>query len=74
MGAVAAVADAEEVGVMLAWEECDIVALDSQGVIQRIQSLQHQPPRSWVEEKHRAQMGKEDISSLHFSYFFRTPN
>jgi len=39
-GTLATVADAEEVGVMLAWEGGDAVALDSQRVIQRIWSLQ----------------------------------
>jgi len=42
------VADAEEVGVMLAWEERDIVVLDSQGTIQRIWNLQFCRPRSWL--------------------------
>jgi len=35
LGTLVTVADAEAVGVMLAWEESDRVALDSQGVIQR---------------------------------------
>ena len=43
-------ADAEEVGVFLAWEDSDIVALDSQGVIQRIENLEYGRPRSWIEE------------------------
>ena len=43
-------ADAEEVGVLLAWENSDVVALDSQGVIQRITNLKYTPPRSWIEE------------------------
>jgi len=33
LGAWATVADLEATGVMLAWEDCDTVALDSQGVI-----------------------------------------
>jgi len=44
------VADAEEVGVLLAWENNNVVALDSQGVIQRISNLQYTQPRSWIEE------------------------
>ena len=36
---MATVADAEELGVMLAWEDADRVALDSQGVVQRIWNL-----------------------------------
>jgi len=36
--------------VMLAWEAGkDVVALDSQGVIQSIQNLQYDRPRSWIE-------------------------
>ena len=35
-GEWATVADAEEVGVMLAWDVYDKVAVDSRGVIQRI--------------------------------------
>jgi len=41
LGSLATVTDTEEVGVMLAWEECDVVALDSQGAIQRIYNLQY---------------------------------
>jgi len=50
LGEWATVADAEEVGVLLAWENSDVVALDSQGVIQRIYNLRHTQPRSWIEE------------------------
>ena len=50
MGEWATVADAEEVGVLLAWENRDKVALGSQGVIQRIWNLQYVQPRSWIEE------------------------
>ena len=39
LGEMATVADAEELGVSMAWEEHDVVALDSKGVIQRIQGL-----------------------------------
>jgi len=56
LGEWATVADAEEVGVMLSWERYDVVALDSQGVIQRIANLQHENPRSWIEEKLVQQM------------------
>jgi len=40
LGTMAAVADVEAVGVMLAWGDADRVALDSQGVMQRIWNLQ----------------------------------
>lgn len=40
---MATVADAEEAGVALAWEQCDTVALDSQGVIQSIRDLMYHP-------------------------------
>jgi len=50
LGEWATVADAEEVGVLLAWESSAVVALDSQGVIQRIQNLRYAQPRSWIEE------------------------
>jgi len=50
LGEWATVADAEEAGVMLAWEEHNTVALDSQGVIRRIWNLQYCQPRSWIEE------------------------
>jgi len=56
LGEWATVADAEEVGVMLSWEHSNIVALDSQGVIQRIANLRHREPRSWIEEKLVRQM------------------
>jgi len=52
LGEWATVADAEEIGVLLAWEnEKKTVALDSQGVIQRINKLKYDRPRSWIEEK-----------------------
>jgi len=35
-----------------------VVALDSKGVIQRIQSLTHRHPRSWIEERLAAQMNE----------------
>lgn len=50
LGEWATVADAEEIGVLMTWENSDMVALDSQGVIQRIQNLQSDRPRSWIEE------------------------
>jgi len=56
LGEWATVADAEETGVMLAWEKCSVVALDSQGVIQRIWNLRYAEPRSWIEEKLVRQM------------------
>ena len=39
LGMMAAVADAEALGISLAWESGDVVALDSQGVIQRVRGL-----------------------------------
>jgi len=56
LGTMATVADAEELGVSIAWEENEVVALDSKGVIQRIQSLAHRQPRSWIEERLVEQM------------------
>ena len=56
LGEWATVADAEEAGVMKAWEECEVVALDSQGVIQRISNLKYANPRSWIEEELVARM------------------
>jgi len=50
------IADAEELGVSMAWEKCDVVALDSKGVMERILGLTHQQPRSWIEEKLVRQM------------------
>jgi len=50
LGTVATVADAEAHAVSIAWEKYDTVALDSKGVIQRIQGLVYQEPRSWIEE------------------------
>jgi len=51
LGEWATVADAEAAGVMKAWEKHGIVALDSQGVIQRISNLKYSSPRSWIEEE-----------------------
>jgi len=51
LGALATIADAEAAGVALAWERCDMMALDNQGVMRRILSLVDQPPWSWIEEK-----------------------
>jgi len=56
LGEMATVADAEELGVPIAWEEHDVVALDSKGVIQRIQGLRDLQPRSWIEERLARQM------------------
>jgi len=55
---VATVADAEEAGMTLTWDHCDVLALDSQGVIQRIQDLMYHAPRSWIEEKLVVQMAE----------------
>jgi len=38
-GTMATIADTEALGVSLAWERCGVVALDSKGVIQKIQGL-----------------------------------
>jgi len=56
LGEWATVADAEGVGVLLAWEDYDRVALDSQGVVQRIWNLRYDQPRSWIEERLVEQM------------------
>jgi len=56
LGMMATIADAEAMGVSIAWEEHDVVALDSAGVIQRIQGLRDQQPRSWIEERLVRQM------------------
>ena len=56
LGEWAMVADAEEMGVLLAWENSDVVALDSQGVIQRVCNLRYARPRSWIEEELVAKM------------------
>ena len=58
LGMMATVTDAEELGVSLAWEDCDVVALDSKGAIQRIQGLIHKQPRSWIEERLVKQMAE----------------
>ena len=52
IGGWATVADAEEMGVLIAWEDGNkTVALDSQGVITRIANLRYENPRSWIEEE-----------------------
>jgi len=51
LGRMATIADAEALGIPLAWQTCDTVALDSQGVIQRICGLTTQAPRTWIEER-----------------------
>jgi len=58
LGSMATIADAESLGVSLAWEENDVVALDSKGVIQRIKGLEYQQPRSWIEERLATQMAE----------------
>ena len=42
----ATVVDTEALGISLAWENGDVVALHSQGVIQRVRGLMLQEPRS----------------------------
>jgi len=56
LGTWATVADAEAVGEMMAWEDHGRIALESQGVIQRIWNLHFMAPRSWVEETLKVQM------------------
>jgi len=58
LGTMATIADAEAMGVSLAWDTCDTVALDSQGVIQRIHGLKLRAPRSWIEERLARQMAE----------------
>lgn len=58
LGEMAMILDAEELGVSLACDTCDRVALDSQGVIQRIHGLMSQAPRSWVEGRLVRQMAE----------------
>jgi len=50
LGMMATVVGAEETGVAMAWERCDVVALDSQGAIPRVYNLMSQAPRPWIEE------------------------
>jgi len=56
LGTMATVADAEALGVKLAWEGVDCVALDSQGVLRRTWNLQYEDPQSWIEEALKKQM------------------
>jgi len=56
LGTMSTIADAEAMGVPLTWETCDVVALDSRGVVERILGLIHQQPRSWIEEQLARQM------------------
>ena len=56
LGTMSTIAGAEELGVSIAWETCDVVALDSKGVIEKILGPIHQQPRSWIEERLAKQM------------------
>ena len=56
LGTMSTIADAEELGVSMAWESGDVVALDSKGVIERILGLTSKQPRSWIEERLAKQM------------------
>jgi len=56
LGTMATIGDAEVLGVSLAWERHEVVTLDSKGVMQRIQGLMQQQPRSWIEERLVKQM------------------
>ena len=58
LGTVATIADAEALGVSLAWYMYDTVAPDSQGVIQRIHELKLRAPQSWIEERLARQMAE----------------
>jgi len=64
LGEWATVGATEEVRVMLSWERNNIVALDSQGVIQRIANLQYGEPRSWIEERLVRQMQTQPRSLM----------
>jgi len=66
LGTMAIIADAEALGVSMAWERCDAVPLDSKGVIQRIQGLIHQAPRSWIEERLARQMAERRPTNFFF--------
>jgi len=59
LGMMGTIADAEALGVSLAWQTSDTVALDSQGIIQRIYRLATQAPRSWIEERLVRQMAEK---------------
>jgi len=56
LGTMSTIADAEALAVSIAWETCAVVALDSKGVVERIQGLTHNQPRSWIEERLVRQM------------------
>ena len=58
LGTMATIADAEALVIFSSWDTCDMVALDSQGVIQRIHSLTLQAPRPWIEERLAGQMAE----------------
>jgi len=58
LGTTAIIADAEALGISLAWDMCGTVAPDNQGVIQRIHGLALRAPRSWIEERLVRQMAK----------------
>lgn len=52
LGRYGTVMDAEMLGIALAWESGKkMVALDSQGTIQRTLNLRDAPPKSWIEER-----------------------
>jgi len=64
LGEWATVTDAEEAGVMLAWEAGkSVVALDSQGALQRIANLRYTRPGLWIEER-LAQLMREEPRTL----------
>ena len=65
LGTMATVADAEELGVSLAWEKCDVVALDIQGVISWIQELMPTPvmDRGETDETNGGTAEKTDVGT-----------
>jgi len=52
------VADAKALEISIAWGSGGVVALYSQGVIQRVRGLMLQEPRSWVEGRLSRQMAE----------------
>jgi len=64
LGTTATIADAEALGVSIAWERSGVVALDRKGVIERIERLVYQAPRSWIEERLTMQMIERPRTSM----------
>ena len=51
LGRYATVMDAEVLAIAMGWELGDKVITDSQAAIGRIQNLQLEPPKGWIEER-----------------------